>query len=350
MTLRSMLGLALALAGLAASPAEAQQTARSSRFVVLGHVRGDPNGLNPKLGELLQRARALNPDFAVLTGDIIWGDIQRPLTDPDTVEREWEQIDSAVATLGVPVYRVPGNHDIADLPSRDVYLRRYGALPKVVVEGSIRLILLNSAWMPEDGDDSSHALRVRGVDLDSAQRAWLEAELATDRGVDQTFVFLHHLLWWEPDDGRWWKEIHPLLARAGVTAVFTGDYGPLKFSALERDGVRYYQSSIEGPVSLELLRNRLPSRLLSAQLDSFIEVRVDGGSAEIFLHPVAELTSGEFTPERYRAINAPAPEPSRLERLWAAIGTPKRLGALAIGVLGLLGVGYLAGRRHAARR
>jgi hypothetical protein len=150
-------------------------------------------------------------------------------------------------------------------------------------------------------------------------------------------------------DGRWWREIHPLLAAAGVRAVFSGDYGPLKFSTAERDGVRYYQSSIETPVGLAILQNRVASRVLSSQFDNFLEVAVAGPSVDVRVHPVAEVSSGEFTPDRYRAINdrVPAPPPSLLQRLTAS---PKRLGLLVIGTLGLFAAGYLVGNRRSRSR
>ena len=220
--------------------------ASEARFVVLGHIRGDePGGLNPKLHELLDEVRALEPAFAVLTGDIIWGDLRTTPRGSERVDREWNEVDAALDTLGVPIYRVPGNHDISDVVTRDIWIRRYGALPRVVSEAGIRLLLLSSAWIPET-DDQDGSQFGRGVDLDESQVRWLGNEL--DRPSDApTFAFMHHLLWWEPDDGRWWTEVHPLLARAGVKAVFSGDYGPLKFSTAVRDGVTYFQTSIEYP-------------------------------------------------------------------------------------------------------
>jgi len=317
------------------------------RFVVLGHLRGPAIGLNPRLAETLARARGLRPDFAVLTGDLIWGKVDQPTADASVVERQWNEIDSAIATLGVPVFRVPGNHDIQDLVTRDLWWRRYGPLPAVAKVGGLRLLLLSSAWIPPDGDQRLNPF-VRGIDLDSAQVSWLASELRVpSRGP--TFAFMHHLLWWEPDGGRWWREVHPLLAGAGVTAVFSGDYGPLKYSTLERDGVRYFQTSIEVPVSLPMLRNRLSSRLLSAQFDNFLEVIVSPAGTDVRVHPVAEVTSGEFTPQRYRDINeAPAkPTASMATRIWDLIGSPLRLTMLAVASAALVGAGYLVGRRRA---
>ena len=315
------------------------------RFVVLGHVRGDETGLNPRLAEVLDRVRSLHPAFLVLTGDIIWGDVNQPHADSLGVERQWDAIDSAVATVGVPVYRVPGNHDINDVTTRNIWSRRYGALPRRVDTAGLRLLLVSSAWIPPDGDSRHHAY-IRGVDLDSAQVGWLARQLPpADSSAGTTFVFMHHLLWWEPDDGPWWRDVHPLLARGGVAAVFSGDYGPLKFSTLERDGVRYYQSSIELPVALELLRNRISSRVLSAQFDNFIEVVAGSWGSRVRVHTVDEESSGAFTPARFRAVTAPEPDEPAWRRLWNLVGTPRRLGLLAVGSLALLGLGFLLGRR-----
>ena len=156
---------------------------------------------------------------------------------------------------------------------------------------------------------------------------------------------MHHLLWWEPDDGRWWTEVHPLLARAGVKVVFTGDYGPLKFSTTERDEVPYFQSSIEHPVRLGMLQMNEPSRLLSAQFDNFLEVMVSAEDVDVRVHTIGEVSSGEFTPSRHRAIVQGSPQTS-----WVClkdfVGTPKRISALLAG----FGFAFVTGWWLGARR
>lgn len=316
------------------------------RFVVLGHIRGKAGQLSPKLDELIAKIRPIRPAFAVLTGDIIWGDVHKRFAEPASIEGEWDAVDSALATLSIPIYRVPGNHDISDVPSRDVWYRRYGPLPNRVAVGDLRLLLLSSAWLPADGD-TVHNPHIRGVDLDSAQVSWLARELAPPEHSGPTFVFMHHLLWWEPPEGRWWREVHPLLAQGRVAAVFSGDYGPLKFSTMERDQVRYFQSSIEVPVDLGVLQDRVTSRILSAQFDNFFEVVVSKAGADVRVHTLAEVSSGEFTPERHRAVNAPRPGPTEplWRRIWRRIGTPSRLAGLALGVAALFLAGVWTGRR-----
>ncbi len=187
---------------------------------------------------------------------------------------------------------------------------------------------------------------VRGKDLDDDQRSWLDNELKRSSSTP-TFVFMHHLLWWEPDEGRWWTDIHPLLAQARIKAVFSGYYGPLKFSTVQRDGVRYFQTSIEYPVSLGMLQILEPSRVLSAQFDNFLEVTVRAPDVDVEVHTIGEVSSGEFTPSRHRAI-VQGPPRTLWVRLTDFVGTPQRLTALfsVVGCAFCAGW-WLRGRRRA---
>ena len=327
-----------------AAPLSAQQgpTGSTYSFVVLGHLRGGKDGPNPKLPEVLDKVRGLKPSFVVLTGDAINGDAEHNPAVAATVLKEWTYLDSALATLGVPIYRVPGNHEIQDIPTRDIYWQRYGKLPQVKVIGKTRLLLLSAVYTPADGD-TSKMRDLRGVELDSAQVQFVRTELATP-GYEHTFAFMHHLLWWEPDTSAFWRVVHPLLAQGKVDALFSGDYGPLKFSTMTRDSVRYFQTSIEGSPSVSMLQKRLKSRLLSSQFDNFLEVKVAGPKVDVAVHTVAEVSSGFFTPEHYNAVDVAVQprEPTQREKIWAVIGSPKRLVGLVLVVLLLMGTGWVA--------
>lgn len=345
--LRLLSGVLLGLSSVA--PLNAQHADPWS-FVVLGHIRGWDNALHPRLGELLSEVRTLQPDLVVLAGDQIWGDMGHVPRRRTAVEREWEELDSALATLEAPHIQVPGNHEINDRVTRDVYRERFGELPRSLTIRNVRFLLLNSVWIPEDGD-TTVAQNIRGVDVDSAQMRWLREELARPEAPPHTVVVLHHLLWWEDDGGPWWREVHPLLRDAGVRAVFSGDHGPLKFSHRERDGVAYYQVSIGGDPRLDILRDRESSRTLAAQFDAFLHVRVDGPAFQVGVETTGEVSSGHFTPQHYREVHEfrPPPRP-RLERLWEDINSPTRLGALALMILGSIGVGVMIGRGKAGSR
>jgi hypothetical protein len=126
--------------------------------------------------------------------------------------------------------------------------------------------------------------------------------------------------------------------------VFSGDYGPMKFSALARDGVQYVQSSIEDSVPVIMQRNRMPSRLLSSQFDNFLVVTTRGSEVSLEVKTVAAISSGQFTPARWRAINeGPDTRPAKpvSQQVWEVVGSPKRLAALGLGIGLVFGAGVV---------
>ena len=317
-----------------------QPSARDSfSFVVLGHLRGGvEGGYNYLVDELVEQVRQLRPDLVFLTGDLIWGDYHLQQVRRDTIISEWARLDSALSRIGTPVYRVPGNHDINDPVTRDVYFQRYGTLPQVVDYKSTRFILLNSSFVPK-GDSLPPRRRrfIGGMQLDSAQINFLQSALAAADTSQNTFVFLHHVLWWD-DQAEWWRNVHPLLV-GKARAVFAGDYGPMKFSHVTRDSIDYIQSSIEDFPALRLLQRRIESRLLYQQFDNFLHVTVAGPRVTVEVKTLGPITGKKFTPQRWRAINSYSPPVS--ERLRTMVGTPKRI-AMAAAVLAaafLSGVG-----------
>ncbi|MFZ5622800.1 MAG: metallophosphoesterase family protein [Gemmatimonadota bacterium] len=339
-----VLSMALMLPAAArAAPPPADALGRI-RFVVLGHIRGDLDQLHPHLGELIEEVRRLQPNLVLLAGDIIWGDHAHVPRRPDKVLAEWLAVDSALGTLGVPVIRAPGNHDINDPVTRDIYFQRYGRPPAVWRFHGVRFIALNSAWTPASGD-TAHNRFIRGVPIDSAQLAFLEAELARPDPAP-VFVFMHHLLWWAPDSAAWWREVHPLLRQAKVRAVFTGDWGPMKFSHDRRDGVDYFQNALGGRPSMEMLWSGESNRSLAAQFDNFLLVDVRGPEVTYRVMTVGGLTSGDFTPARWRRIYRERPPPPLLERVRNQFNSPARLALLAVVGAGSGVAGYLVGRRR----
>lgn len=294
-------------------------------FVVVGHLRGDDNGEElVYLDELVSDVRRLEPDHVFLTGDLIWGDVNSDVTDLAAVERDWERLDGRLAAIGAPLHRVPGNHDINDVGTRDLYLQRYGSLPRAVRDRECLFLLLSSAWIPADDDPRKHPQAfIRGKDLDPEQIEFVRSELARG-GFEHAFVFMHHMLWWH-ESAPWWRDVHPVLAEDGrVRAVFAGDYGPTKFSHVARDGIDYVQSSVENQVSLEMLRTLESSRMLASQLDTFLHVTVRGPDVEIDVRPVAAFSSGKFTPAHHDAVFE-YDKWSLGRRLQRKLGTPERL-------------------------
>jgi len=328
----------------AALPADS--TARPLTLAVLGHVRGDREpGLNPLFVEELEQLRRLKPDAVLLTGDIIWGDYDHSPADSATIEQEWEQVDSALATLRLPVYRIPGNHDWHDQVTYRAWLRRYGPLPRAVTIGRVRLLLVST--MPVPSADTSRRVYTHRS-LDSTQVRFLRSELADTVAYDHAFVLLHHLLWWAPDSAAWWREVHPFLAPGRVAAVFSGDLGPLKYSHLERNGVHYYQSAVENQPGVLMLQRSPTARLISAQLDNFLLVTIAGQEVRVDVHTVGAASSGRFTPAVHREVyETPMSWEVRKKQLQEALGS---LRLAALGSAMALCAAFLLGRLWQRRR
>jgi hypothetical protein len=350
--IRALLLLA-ALAGAATQNGTAQVPASrdSFSFAVIGHVRGgEQGGYNYLVNELIQQLKQQRPDLIFLTGDMIWGDYTSAQVRRSVVEADWVRLDSAFATVGVPVYRVPGNHDINDPITRDIYFQRYGKPPQVVTHGNSRFLLLNSSYVPT-GDSLPRRRRpfIGGVPLDSAQIGFVRRALADTARSQHNFVLLHHVLWWD-DDAEWWRTVHPALV-GKVRAVFAGDYGPMKFSHEARDGIDYIQSAIEDFPALRILQRREDSRLLYQQFDNYVLVTVSGPRVRLEVKTLGPISGKKFTPQQWHAIKDYSPSLS--ERARELFGSRKRA-ALIVGALGaafLLGVAVaLAGRRLALTR
>jgi hypothetical protein len=341
-TLAAVTLASVTLAALLGSPAGAQQPGGPQfSFCVLGHLRGDKDGQQlAYLDELIDEVRRLEPDLVFLTGDLIWGGVGDPApNDPAVVRSDWEALDAALKRIPAPVYRVPGNHDVNDLVTRDVWNERYGLLPRAIDHLGCRFLLFASGWVPEDGDLRKHPPEfARGRNLDRAERAFLGAELDLAEDYEHVFLFMHHMLWWE-EGASWWREVHPLLVGRKVRAVFAGDYGPMKFSHLDRHNVHYLQTSVESEVTLGELRGSDLARQRSAQVDNFLHVVVDGPEVRYEVHTVGALSSDKFSPQRWRAINE-YDKDSIPRRLWTQWNDP---GRLFKGVLKVSGVSFLAG-------
>ena len=310
----------------------------SISFSVLGHLRGDAGRPNYLMDELFEEVRVFNPDFVVLTGDMIYGDTHADITDAASVQAEWDALDARFAGLDVPSYRVVGGHDIHDVTTKDIYVRRYGDPVQAVSVGRLRLLLLNSTNVPGDGRTEPFG---KQRDLDPDQIDFIKRQLSDADSYDHVFVFLHHLLWWEPD-AAWWQSVHPLLAGGKVRAVFCGEYGPMKFSHMNRDGIDYFQGSIESAPAEDAVvhaRHRWKSRLLSQQFDNFFHVTVSGADWSVKIETLGEVSSRKFTPQFWHTADQPTAS-RKWKLLWEVLRRPKGLAAIAAVVAIIFSLGY----------
>ena len=211
-------------------------------FVVIGDTR---TGI-PIFEQHIDEINLLDPDFVIDVGDLINGYTK----DAEEIEAMWNEFDRIVARFTVPFVMVAGNHDIWDPTSAEIYRRRYGKTYFSFDHKGAHFIILDSEILDESGAPID---RIAGDQLQ-----WLESDLAKHRNARASFVFLHKPLWPNERTGaecgkHWMDNVHPLLAKYGVSGVFAGHaHRYTSFPAI--DGVRYY---ITGGGGAEVGTNRL---------------------------------------------------------------------------------------------
>lgn len=215
--------------GLAASvplggaQAATQRAARPFSFVQVSdsHIgfAKDPNpDARATFREAVAAIRALpaRPAFILHTGDVT--QLSRP--------QEFDDADQILAEAGLPVFHVPGEHDMLDEGQGQAFLDRYGATPAGPV--------LGDGWHSFDqggvhfvGLVNVRQLQAGGMGhLGPEQIAWLEKDLAGRPASQPVVVFTHIPLWtvyqpwgWGTDDA---DQALSLLRRFGSVTVLNG--------------------------------------------------------------------------------------------------------------------------------
>jgi 3',5'-cyclic AMP phosphodiesterase CpdA len=196
-------------------------------FAVTGETRPPAPGMPfPRISQtVMAELRLLRPAFVLSTGDLIWGF-------DDTREEMLSELDSLRELLdkvGVPVFNVPGNHEVQSRPLALEVLEQWGHdLYGSFDVGSYHFVALNTEELDYEG-------RVTGAQLE-----WLTADLEANRSAAATFVFMHRPLfsWFQGDFNPEDVEVlRKLFAEHRVSAVFCAHEH--FFYEEEHDSVRY---------------------------------------------------------------------------------------------------------------
>lgn len=189
------------------------------RFAVIGDRTGHAQpGIYEQVLEEIQR---MKPDFVLTVGDMIQGYTD----DTITIKDEWEEYLKLIEPLTAPIYFTPGNHDIADSVSRELYKRYIGEPYYSFDVRGVHFISLDNA-IPDVIEDFA-----------TEQIDWLAQDLENNKGALYTIVHFHKPFWIETVAKGEPDTLHYLFAKYGVDAVFTGHYH-IYFSG-EFDGVKY---------------------------------------------------------------------------------------------------------------
>lgn len=206
--------------------------ARAFTFAVFGDNRpNQPGSRQPAaFRKVLTEMDAMHPDFAVNTGDCVYGS-----SDVTKLSSQYKDYLDTVATLTkTKVYLALGNHEIHGTGTQGFFKRELGALYYSFDVGDSHFIVLDSEVVGQAG-------RVMGEQLD-----WLRDDLHKSRAARHKFVFFHRPMY--PVDGHLGNsmdqypkdrdQLHSLFVRNRIEAVFTGHEH--LFNAQYRNGVRYF--------------------------------------------------------------------------------------------------------------
>ena len=329
---------------------------RPFSFVVWGHPRGAKPGDPPYHGEeIVDRIKELKADLLIMTGDMIWGAVYEPTVGPDDLRADWDRLDAAVATLGIPVHRVPGNHDIHNFMTRDVYLERYPKPPTAFTYANCRFILLDTVGIDQRSVNADAYWGSPGLPLDAGQLEFLRKEMQQQEGYRHVFIFMHHSSWHGQGSQHWWDDVHPILRGTKTRAVFNGNPRRLKYMHSERDGIHYIQSSQLRPPSPRKARYFMESWPLVAHPDTIQHVRVDGDRVRYDTIMVGAFDSRGLSPDYWEKVDrSPGPADLLAVTFHRKFRHPKQLlvgGAVAGGTCFLLGASVAAlWMRRRARR
>lgn len=160
----------------------------------------------------------LKPAFVVITGDLV----NNPADEAQIAEfkRITAKIDSRI-----PVYYVPGNHDIGQTPTKETiekFTGNYGYDKFSFKHKGSRFIGINSG-----------IIKAGPEELENEQYEWLKKQLSKSKKMNHTVIFCHYPFFIKAvDEPENYSNIAPdkrskylsLFEEAGVDAVFSGHY------------------------------------------------------------------------------------------------------------------------------
>ena len=322
------------------------EQSQSFSFVVWGHPkRGD--GQTPlHFEEILERISELQADFLVITGDVINGMWGKSI-DPEVIREDWEKFDQGVERLNIPVYRIPGNHDVHNFATRDIYLERYPKPPYAFSHKGSRFILLDTIGIDQRTQDGNPDWSPQKLPFDDAQLEFIRHEIGKQENYNHVFFFMHHVYGWREINGYWWKDVHPMLKGGKTRAVFSGTPGnpAYKYDYIEQDNIHYINSCTFPTRSIRTYRSEkkrgvTDTAALNHQPDNLQFVRVEGDKYKIRTIVVGEWMTPSLSSRFWSEVEkSTGRREGPIHRLYQTINKLRRisLGNFIWGGIGFLG-------------
>ncbi len=199
-------------------------------FAIIGDKTGGGLDKWHVFDRAISEINSLQPDFAIMVGDLIQG----VTTDIAQLDAEWEEFWQHESPLTVPFLALPGNHDITNRVMYDYWVEHIGRTYSAFIYKDCLFIILNT--------EERHGLP-QGVEnwFGEAQIRYAAEKLGQHPDVRHTFVLLHKPAWSHEESG--WSQIEEMLGNRAYT-VFAGHYHNLTLHT--RNDRRYFVLSATG--------------------------------------------------------------------------------------------------------
>ncbi len=216
--------LVLALFGATIGIRAVTEPKNDFRFSILGDRTG---GAQPEIyGRIWREVDMLQPDFVINVGDTIQG------KNEDRLVAEWTELKPLWQRYGrYPLYFTPGNHDIWNDLSEQVYREqtKYAPYYGFNYQEAHFTVLDNS----------------RSTELTEEQLKFLESDLEANRDRRPKFIFFHKPYWiafLKVGSGEF--PLHQIARKHGVSYVISG-HGH-QFVRMQREGIVYMEVGSSG--------------------------------------------------------------------------------------------------------
>ncbi len=211
-----------------------QTTARNDfHFSLVGDRTGDPQ---PQIwGRVWREVDLLHPDFVLQVGDIIQGGSD------EKAEAQWAEMRPLWKKLShYPLYFTPGNHDIWNKKSEELYVKETGRPTHYSFNYQ------NAHFVILDNSQTR--------DLSDQQLKFLEDDLKANRDKNPKIVVCHRDYWITPlKAGNTDIPLHKIVKQYGVQHVISG-HGH-RFVRIVRDGIAYMEVGSSGGTMIGKWKN-----------------------------------------------------------------------------------------------
>jgi cellulose/xylan binding protein with CBM9 domain/calcineurin-like phosphoesterase family protein len=195
-------------------------------------VMADSNSLKPLVQTdifrgMIREFNLWKPSFVIEAGDIILGG------SAEGVPKQWDLFGQVIQELETPYFPTPGNHDISDPATENIWTARIGPTYYAFRYGNSLFVSLNT--------EAQDAVQ----NIPDKQVTWL-SNLLDHTEAKNIFIYLHRPLFTnlgdpDNDDTLWdkhWSNVAETFEGHPVRAVFAGHKHVYRDCGI-RDGVRY---------------------------------------------------------------------------------------------------------------